>query len=412
MQGLNNAANIKVVGVGGGGVNAVDRMIQDGLAGVEFVAVNTDGQSLVKSEAETKLDIGRDVSRGLGAGADPSVGRRAAEENVDLIRQALEGADMVFVTAGEGGGTGTGAAPIVAGIARDLGALTIGIVTRPFSFEGQQRARNATSGLEELRKCVDTLIVIPNDRLIDVSSPDLTVLEAYSLADEVLRSGVKGISDLITIPGIVNLDFADVKAIMKDAGTALMGIGEADGEDRALRATEAAMSSPLLEASIDGAKGVLVSYQVGPSFTLAELNEASSLVQESVDSNANIIIGQIMQEEMGDQFRVTIIAAGFDDNEDAPSSLSTAGVTSQRQASSAPRHAVTAQEVPEYVEDSPEVAFSPLDVKPAQQPRVNETQYATPSHPHASQSSYVSPVKKQAPHDTNLDIPAFLFDDE
>ncbi len=313
---MNNAANIKVIGVGGGGVNAVDRMIQNELAGVEFIAVNTDGQSLVKSEAETKLDIGRDVSRGLGAGADPKIGQRAAEENVEMIRDALDGADMVFVTAGEGGGTGTGAAPIIASIARELGALTVGVVTRPFSFEGPQRANNAQAGIEELSKAVDTLIVIPNDRLEEISTEDLSVLEAYHLADEVLYNGVKGISDLITIPGIINLDFADVKAIMKDAGTALMGIGSATGEDRAVRATESAMSSPLLEASIEGAHGVLLSFQVGSSFSLSELSAASNLVRESVDSNANIIMGQIIDDDMGDEFRVTIIAAGFDEKDD------------------------------------------------------------------------------------------------
>lgn len=316
MSTLNNAANIKVIGVGGGGVNAVDRMIQNELAGVEFIAVNTDGQSLVKSEAETKLDIGRDVSRGLGAGADPKIGQRAAEENVEMIRDALDGADMVFVTAGEGGGTGTGAAPIIASIARELGALTVGVVTRPFSFEGPQRANNAQAGIEELSKAVDTLIVIPNDRLEEISTEDLSVLEAYHLADEVLYNGVKGISDLITIPGIINLDFADVKAIMKDAGTALMGIGSATGEDRAVRATESAMSSPLLEASIEGAHGVLLSFQVGSSFSLSELSAASNLVRESVDSNANIIMGQIIDDDMGDEFRVTIIAAGFDEKDD------------------------------------------------------------------------------------------------
>ncbi|NLW13268.1 MAG: cell division protein FtsZ, partial [Trueperella sp.] len=238
MYSLNNSANIKVVGVGGGGVNAVDRMIQDGLAGVEFIAVNTDSQSLAKSEAETKIDIGRDVSNGLGAGADPTVGRRAAEENIDIVQSTLEGADMVFVTAGEGGGTGTGAAPVIANAARELGALTVGVVTRPFSFEGLQRNRNANDGIAELRGAVDTLIVIPNDRLLDVTEDDLSIIEAYRLADEVLHNGVKGISDLITMPGEVNVDFADVNTIMKDAGTAIMGIGSANGPDRALRATE------------------------------------------------------------------------------------------------------------------------------------------------------------------------------
>ncbi|MDY5130763.1 cell division protein FtsZ, partial [Actinotignum timonense] len=313
---VNNAANIKVIGVGGGGVNAVDRMIQDGLAGVEFIAVNTDGQSLVKSEAETKLDIGREVSKGLGAGADPSVGKRAAEENVEVIQSALEGADMVFVTAGEGGGTGTGAAPVVAKVARDLGALTVGVVTRPFEFEGAQRANNASMGIAELRQAVDTLIVIPNDRLLEIAEEDLTIIEAYHLADEVLRSGVKGISDLITIPGLVNLDFADVKAIMKDAGTALMGIGSASGEDRAVRATESAISSPLLEASIDGAHGVLISFLAGADFGMKELASASKMVKEAVDPNANIIVGQIIDESLGDEVRVTVIAAGFDEARD------------------------------------------------------------------------------------------------
>lgn len=399
MPTVNNAANIKVIGVGGGGVNAVDRMIQDGLAGVEFIAVNTDGQSLVKSEAETKLDIGRDVSRGLGAGADPQIGRRAAEENVEVIRSALEGADMVFVTAGEGGGTGTGAAPIVASIARELGALTVGVVTRPFAFEGPQRANNAQSGIEELRKSVDTLIVIPNDRLIEISESELTVLEAYHLADEVLRNGVRGISDLITIPGVVNLDFADVKAIMKDAGTALMGIGSATGEDRAIRATENAMSSPLLEASIDGAHGVLLSFQASNSFGLSELSQAAQLVRESVDPNANIIIGQILQEEMGDEFRVTIIAAGFDESKENSESKRTAGAHHV-----SPDEALT---VPEHLEDSPEDAGS-MPV----QPRVTNASYATPSNPRATSSQTPPPAEMDSARSNDLDIPAFLFEDE
>lgn len=398
MPTLNNAANIKVIGVGGGGVNAVDRMIQDGLAGVEFIAVNTDGQSLVKSEAETKLDIGRDVSRGLGAGADPQIGRRAAEENVEMIRAALEGADMVFVTAGEGGGTGTGAAPIVANIARELGALTVGVVTRPFAFEGPQRANNAQSGIEELRKAVDTLIVIPNDRLIEISEAELTVLEAYHLADEVLRNGVRGISDLITIPGVVNLDFADVKAIMKDAGTALMGIGSATGEDRAIRATENAMSSPLLEASIDGAHGVLLSFQASNSFGLSELSQAAQLVRESVDPNANIIIGQILQEEMGDEFRVTIIAAGFDESKEK---VGTGAASAQSLSSD------DALNVPERVEDSPqEPSGVPI------QPTVTNAPYATPSNPRATSSQTPPPVESESARSNDLDIPAFLFEDE
>lgn len=316
MDSFNNAANIKVVGVGGGGVNAIDRMIQDGLAGVDFIAVNTDAQSLAKSEAETKIDIGRNVSEGLGAGADPSVGQRAAEENLDLVREMLQGSDMVFVTAGEGGGTGTGAAPVVAKVARDLGALTVGVVTRPFSFEGLQRTRNAHSGISELRDAVDTLIVIPNDRLLELAETDIGIIEAFRLADQVLQSGVKGISDLITKPGHINLDFADVKTIMKDAGTALMGLGSATGPDRSLRATENAISSPLLEARIDGAHGVLLAFTASTDLGLKEYAEASQLVKEQVDPNANIIIGITLDESLGDEVRVTVIAAGFDESDD------------------------------------------------------------------------------------------------
>lgn len=313
MSALNNSANIIVIGVGGGGVNAVDRMIQEGVAGVDFIAMNTDSQSLMKSEAELKLDIGHAISRGLGAGADPTVGRRAAEENADLIKASLENADMVFVTAGEGGGTGTGAAPVVAEIARSVGALTVGVVTRPFKFEGRQRANNASSGLAELRKSVDALIVIPNDRLLEISDETVTVLEAFHMADEVLHNGVKGISEIITTPGVINVDFADVKAIMKDAGTALMGIGESSGDDRSLRAAELAISSPLLEASIDGARGVLLAFQSGDNLGLHEMQAAASLVQESADPNANIIFGHIVDDSLGDVVRVTVIAAGFDE---------------------------------------------------------------------------------------------------
>ncbi|MFT3943110.1 MAG: cell division protein FtsZ [Ancrocorticia sp.] len=394
MPALNNAANIKVIGVGGGGVNAVDRMIQDGLAGVEFIAVNTDGQQLVKSEAETKLDIGRDVSRGLGAGADPAVGKRAAEENIEVIRATLEGADMVFVTAGEGGGTGTGAAPIVASIARELGALTIGVVTRPFEWEGLQRANNAIHGIDALRKAVDTLIVIPNDRLLEISEDNLSIIEAFHLADNVLRSGVKGISDLITIPGLVNLDFADVKAIMQNAGTALMGIGAASGDDRAMRATENAISSPLLEASIDGAHGVLLSFQSGADFSLKEMSAAARLVKESVDPNANIIVGTIIDEALGDEVRVTVIAAGFDESEDVLL-----------------KESPSAQRPPERIVEP---------VKPAE-PKYEAPPVATPSRPvaqapqvrQAPQAPQVPPVYDEpAPRRAQeLDIPSFLFDD-
>ncbi|MDE1653761.1 cell division protein FtsZ [Actinotignum schaalii] len=399
---VNNAANIKVIGVGGGGVNAVDRMIQDGLAGVEFIAVNTDGQSLVKSEAETKLDIGREVSKGLGAGADPSVGKRAAEENVEVIQSALEGADMVFVTAGEGGGTGTGAAPVVAKVARDLGALTVGVVTRPFEFEGAQRANNASMGIAELRQAVDTLIVIPNDRLLEIAEEDLTIIEAYHLADEVLRSGVKGISDLITIPGLVNLDFADVKAIMKDAGTALMGIGSASGEDRAVRATESAISSPLLEASIDGAHGVLISFLAGADFGMKELASASKMVKEAVDPNANIIVGQIIDESLGDEVRVTVIAAGFDEARDHL--LQMDGVP-------AGHEAVEPIEDLAPVEPGPEVEAVASPAHPVASPAYPAAQPEAQPAAQRPGTHRAIPPRVEEPQRSDLDIPSFLFEE-
>ncbi|WP_022868033.1 cell division protein FtsZ [Schaalia vaccimaxillae] len=318
----NHLAVIKVVGVGGGGVNAVNRMIEVGLKGVEFIAVNTDAQALLMSDAETKLDIGRDLTHGLGAGADPSVGRKAAEDHVDEITAALEGADMVFVTAGEGGGTGTGAAPVVAKIARDGGALTVGVVTRPFSFEGNRRASQAEMGVETLRDEVDTLIVIPNDRLLEISDTNISVLDAFRAADQVLLSGVQGITELITTPGLINVDFNDVKSVMKDAGSALMGIGAATGEDRALRAVETAISSPLLEASIDGAHGVLMFFQGGSDLGLQEIFQSSQLVREAAHPEANIIFGNVIDDALGDEIRVTIIAAGFDDTPDMPAGSS------------------------------------------------------------------------------------------
>lgn len=309
----NYLAVIKVVGVGGGGVNAVNRMIDVGLRGVEFIAINTDAQALLMSSAEVKLDVGRELTRGLGAGADPEVGRQAAEDHVEEIEAALKGADMVFVTAGEGGGTGTGAAPVVARVARSLGALTIGVVTRPFTFEGRRRATNAEIGLEALRDEVDTLIVIPNDRLLSISDRSISIMEAFEEADKVLLSGVQGITDLITTAGLINLDFADVKSVMQGAGSALMGLGAAQGENRAVEATEAAIASPLLEASIDGAHGVLLSIQGGTDMGLFEINEAARMVQEVAHPEANIIFGAVISDNLGDEVRVTVIAAGFDD---------------------------------------------------------------------------------------------------
>jgi cell division protein FtsZ len=305
-------AVIKVVGIGGGGSNAVNRMVDAGLKGVEFIAINTDAQALLMCDANEKITIGAHVTRGLGAGANPEVGRAAATESRDEIKDALKGADMVFVTAGEGGGTGTGGAPIVAEIARDLGALTVGVVTRPFSFEGLKRAEQAQLGISDLQDKVDTLIVIPNDRLLQVVEKQTSVMEAFRMADDVLRQGVQGITDLITVPGLVNLDFADVRTIMREAGSALMGIGEADGPNRAAEAARAAVSSPLLEASIEGATGVLLNISGGPDVGLFEVNEAAEVVTGAADQNANVIFGAVIDESLGGTVRVTVIATGFD----------------------------------------------------------------------------------------------------
>ena len=308
----NYLAVIKVVGIGGGGVNAVNRMIDVGLKGVEFIAINTDAQALLMSDADVKLDIGRKLTRGLGAGAAPEIGRQAALDHIDEIEEVLRGADMVFVTAGEGGGTGTGGAPIVAKVAKDLGALTVGVVTKPFTFEGKRRTAQAEEGIENLRTEVDTLIVIPNDRLLAISDRSISALEAFKTADQVLLSGVQGITDLITTPGLINLDFADVKSVMAGAGSALMGIGSARGEARSVRAAELAISSPLLEASIDGAHGVLLSIAGGSDLGLFEISEAAELVAKSAHPDANIIYGTVIDDALGDEVRVTVIAAGFD----------------------------------------------------------------------------------------------------
>ncbi len=308
----NYLAVIKVVGIGGGGVNAVNRMIEVGLKGVEFIAVNTDAQALLMSDADVKLDIGRELTRGLGAGANPEVGHRAAEDHREEIEEVLKGADMVFVTAGEGGGTGTGGAPVVASISRKLGALTIGVVTRPFSFEGKRRAKQADDGITSLRNECDTLIVIPNDRLLQLGDIGVSLMDAFRSADEVLLSGVQGITDLITTPGLINLDFADVKSVMSGAGSALMGIGSSRGDGRAVQAAEKAINSPLLEASMDGAHGVLLAIAGGSNLGLFEINEAASLVQESAHPEANIIFGTVIDDSLGDEVRVTVIAAGFD----------------------------------------------------------------------------------------------------
>ena len=328
----NYLAVIKVVGIGGGGVNAVNRMIDAGLKGVEFIAINTDAQALLMSDADVKLDIGRKLTRGLGAGANPEVGKQAAIDHTEEIQEVLRGSDMVFITAGEGGGTGTGGAPIVAKIAKELGALTVGVVTRPFNFEGKRRATQAEIGIEELRSEVDTLIVIPNERLLSISDRSISAPEAFKTADQVLLSGVQGITDLITTPGLINLDFADVKSVMDGAGSALMGIGSARGEARATRAAELAISSPLLEASIEGAHGVLLSIAGGSDLGLFEISEAANMVSKCAHPDANIIFGTVIDDSLGDEVRVTVIAAGFEGG--APKRLSvpvisTAGLNGQ-----------------------------------------------------------------------------------
>jgi cell division protein FtsZ len=305
-------AVIKVVGVGGGGVNAVNRMIEAGVRGVEFIALNTDAQALLMSDADVKLDIGREVTRGLGAGANPEVGRTAADAHRAELEDVLKGADMVFITAGEGGGTGTGGAPVVAEVARSLGALTVGVVTRPFGFEGRRRAVHAEQGIQSLREAVDTLIVIPNDRLLDVGDPKAPMTETFRLADDVLMNGVKGITDLITTPGLINVDFADVKTVMSDAGTAVMGIGRGNGDERAAQAAQRAISSPLLETSMEGARGVLLSVAGPSSMTLHEATKAAQTVAAHADEDAEIIFGAIIDDNLGEEMRVTVIAAGFD----------------------------------------------------------------------------------------------------
>lgn len=310
-------ADIKVIGCGGGGSNAVNRMIAAGLTGVQFIALNTDAQALQLSDATVKIQVGQKLTKGLGAGSNPEIGQRSAEESREDIRQALEGADMVFITAGMGGGTGTGATPVVAEIAKELEALTVGVVTKPFSFEGRRRMMQAEKGIELLKSKVDTLITIPNDRLLQVADKRTSIVEAFKIADDVLRQGVQGISDLITVPGLINLDFADVRAIMTNAGSALMGIGQASGEDRAVKAAKQAISSPLLEASIEGAKGILMSLTGGSNLGLFEVNAAAEIIAEAADPDANIIFGAVIDDSLQDELRITVIATGFDTDKKA-----------------------------------------------------------------------------------------------
>ncbi|MGK2349331.1 cell division protein FtsZ [Actinomyces sp. W5033] len=401
-------AVIKVVGVGGGGVNAVNRMIEAGLRGVEFIAVNTDAQALLMSDADTKLDVGRDLTRGLGAGADPSIGRKAAEDHEEDIRMALEGADMVFVTAGEGGGTGTGAAPVVAQVARTIGALTIGVVTRPFAFEGRRRATQAEDGVANLRSEVDTLIVIPNDRLLQIADRNISVVEAFKQADKVLLQGVQGITELITTPGLINVDFNDVKSVMQDAGSALMGIGSATGEGRALAATEQAISSPLLESSIDGAHGVLLFFQGGSDLGLFEISEAANLVRESVHPEANIIFGNVVDGTLGDEVRVTVIAAGFDSEPDAASPAAAPTPAPARPAArSGARSGAHAAEHP-VTRPVPQVAPVPVSAEPAVPVTSEVPAYVDESLPEAAAELEVPRVMGVDAEADDIDLPDFL----
>ncbi|KAA1417915.1 cell division protein FtsZ [Nocardioides humilatus] len=388
----NYLAIIKVVGIGGGGVNAVNRMIEVGLKGVEFIAINTDAQALLMSDADVKLDIGRELTRGLGAGANPDVGAKAAEDHAEEIEEVLKGADMVFVTAGEGGGTGTGGAPVVARIARSLGALTIGVVTRPFVFEGARRKKSADDGIERLREEVDTLIVIPNDRLLQISDRNVSVMDAFRQADQVLLQGVSGITDLITTPGLINVDFADVKAVMSNAGSALMGIGSARGEDRALAAAEMAVSSPLLEASIDGAHGVLLSVAGGSDLGIFEISQAAGMVAEAVHPEANIIFGAIIDDALGDEVRITVIAAGFDGG--TPPRKRDVGSTLRRDT----RPQATQEEVRAAVASRREPEPAPVTYEPARQEQAAEPAVPVGARPTAAPMDF----------DDDLDVPDFL----
>ncbi len=389
----NYLAVIKVVGIGGGGVNAVNRMIEVGLKGVEFIAVNTDAQALLMSDADVKLDIGRELTRGLGAGANPEVGHKAAEDHREEIEEVLKGADMVFVTAGEGGGTGTGGAPVVASIARKLGALTIGVVTRPFSFEGKRRAKQAEDGIQALRNECDTLIVIPNDRLLQLGDIGVSLMDAFRSADEVLLSGVQGITDLITTPGLINLDFADVKSVMSGAGSALMGIGSARGEGRAVQAAQKAINSPLLEASMEGAHGVLLSIAGGSDLGLFEINESASLVQEAAHPDANIIFGTVIDDSLGDEVRVTVIAAGFDSGGPTHKKLEPTVLSSAPRTATGPIAAATAAPAPQPAP----VAQTPQPVVQAPQPVVQQAPPPPQQQPEVRPAPQVQPPTSVPP---------------
>lgn len=423
----NYLAVIKVVGIGGGGVNAVNRMIEVGLKGVEFIAINTDAQAPLMSDADVKLDVGRELTRGLGAGADPEVGKKAAEDHQEEIEEVMRGADMVFVTAGEGGGTGTGGAPVVAKVARSLGALTIGVVTRPFTFEGRRRGVQADTGIEALRAEVDTLITIPNDRLLSISDRNVSVLDAFKSADQVLLSGVQGITDLITTPGLINLDFADVKSVMQGAGSALMGIGSARGDDRAVQASELAISSPLLEASIDGAHGVLLSIQGGSDLGLFEIHEAARLVQEAAHPEANIIFGAVIDDALGDEVRVTVIAAGFDNGNtqqggtaeravpasprppEVPARATETGTSTGQPAQQTAPAAPAAPAVPSTPQAAPTQSSGEEDPRPAHSPEPAPVEPVRPAHQQTGPVEVPRVFEEESRRqEDDLDVPDFL----
>lgn len=415
-------AKIKVIGVGGGGGNAVNRMIDEGMGGVEFISVNTDSQALMMSKAKTRVRIGDKLTRGLGAGGNPEVGRKAAEESLDEVREVMRGADMVFITCGMGGGTGTGAAPIVAQVARETGALTIGVVTRPFTFEGSRRIQSSELGIENLKSQVDTLIVIPNDRLLQIIDKRTSMQDAFSLADDVLRQGIQGISELITVPGLINLDFNDVRAIMSEGGAALMAVGRASGEDRARVAAEEAISSTLLDVTIDGARGILFNVTGGPSMSLFEVNEAAAIIKETAHPDVNLIFGAVVDENMGDDIRITVIATGFD--QDRVMRRSDSGKTSAwghsgtyQQAS---RHQAPTQQhyqqpapqqyqapqppaQPQYQQPTPPPQEEPVSVQPAPQRRAEEAPTRPPMPPRNE-----APPQNTDYDDDDINLPAFL----
>ncbi|EDN7579884.1 cell division protein FtsZ [Listeria monocytogenes] len=371
-------ATIKVIGVGGGGNNAVNRMIEHGVQGVEFISVNTDAQALNLAKAETKLQIGTKLTRGLGAGAVPEIGKKAAEESREQIEEALKGSDMVFVTAGMGGGTGTGAAPVIAQIAKEMGALTVGVVTRPFGFEGPKRTKQALTGTEAMKEAVDTLIVIPNDRLLQIVDKNTPMLEAFREADNVLRQGVQGISDLIAVPGLINLDFADVKTIMTNRGSALMGIGIATGENRAAEAAKKAISSPLLETSVDGAKGVLMNITGGSNLSLYEVQEAAEIVSSASDEDVNMIFGSVINDELKDELIVTVIATGFDEAKQAQQQAQANRRPNQSIQVNRPNYAVQDEQQNDYAQNAPQQANSPVHEQQAE-PQQNSSDVDVPA---------------------------------